>query len=163
MSIIGYGLVELGSGTRIAVVGSLPARITVADVGVCDFDQAGQVMPDSEKPTHKLVERVLDNEPPAEPYRIVGESEKFDGDVLHVTRDYELLPAERRLVSKATIVDRLQAAGKLDAARAALDAQDLYTRERWNSRSAIYADDVTAIALLQAIGADPAVILAPEE
>jgi hypothetical protein len=59
------------------------------------------------------------------------------------------------------IVDRLQAAGNLPAARAALDAADLYTRERWSAREAIYADDPTAIALLQAIGADPEAILAP--
>lgn len=68
----------------------------------------------------------------------------------------------RRLVRASVIVDRLQAAGLLAAARAALDAADLYTRERWNARAAIYADDPTAIALLQAIGADPAAILAPE-
>ncbi len=66
------------------------------------------------------------------------------------------------LVPKRKIVDRLAAAGKLDAARAALDAADLYTRERWNTRDAIYSDDKTALALLKAIGADPATILAPE-
>ena len=65
------------------------------------------------------------------------------------------------LVPTRTIVDRLQAAGKLAAARAALDAADLYTRERWNHRDAIYADDPAALALLNAISADPAVILAP--
>jgi hypothetical protein len=67
----------------------------------------------------------------------------------------------RVLVPKHVIVDRLQAAGKLGAARAALDAADLYTRERWNTRDAIYADDESALALLAAIGADPADILAP--
>ncbi|HLL28965.1 MAG TPA: hypothetical protein VKT73_15115 [Xanthobacteraceae bacterium] len=69
--------------------------------------------------------------------------------------------APRRLVQKTVIVDRLQTAGKLNAARAALDAADLYTRERWNARDAIYADDPTALALLQAVGADPNVIMAP--
>jgi hypothetical protein len=67
----------------------------------------------------------------------------------------------RILVSKRVIIDRLHAAEKLQAARAALDAADLYTRERWNTREAIYADDETAIAMLTAIGADPAQILAP--
>lgn len=66
----------------------------------------------------------------------------------------------RRPVAKAVIVDRLHAAGKLDAARVALDAADLYTRERWNTRAAIYSDDPAALALLAAIGADPAVIMA---
>ena len=69
---------------------------------------------------------------------------------------------ERGLIPKYVIVDRLQAAGKLEAARAALDAADLYTRERWNNRDAIYSDDPTAIALLQAIGANVADILASE-
>ena len=68
---------------------------------------------------------------------------------------------ERRRVAKSVIVDRLYAAGKLDAARATLDAADTYTRERWNTRVEIYADDPTAIALLQAIGANPNEILAP--
>lgn len=66
----------------------------------------------------------------------------------------------RRLVATALIVDRLQAAGKLTAARAALDAADVYTRERWNTRTEIYADDETALAMLTAIGADPAAIMA---
>ncbi|KAB2861241.1 MAG: hypothetical protein F9K43_21645 [Bauldia sp.] len=70
-------------------------------------------------------------------------------------------PVERRLVPKYVIVDRLQATGLLDAAYVALDAQDRYTRERWNTRTAIYADDQTAVALLAAIGADPVAILAP--
>jgi hypothetical protein len=65
------------------------------------------------------------------------------------------------LVPTHVIVDRLQADGKLVAARAALDAADLYTRERWNNRDAIYADDPAALALLNAIGADPLAILAP--
>lgn len=65
-----------------------------------------------------------------------------------------------RLVLKRVIVDRLYADGKLEIARAALDAQPLYTRERWNSRDSVYATDPDTIALLKAIGADPAVILA---
>lgn len=66
------------------------------------------------------------------------------------------------LVAKRVIVDRLQTVGLLDAARAALDAADLYTRERWNNREMIYADDPTSRDLLVAIGADPDAILAPE-
>lgn len=66
----------------------------------------------------------------------------------------------RRLVQKSVIVDRLQEAGLLAAARTALDQADLYTQERWNARDSIYADDPTAFALLVAIGADPNKILA---
>jgi hypothetical protein len=68
---------------------------------------------------------------------------------------------QRRLVRKVDIVECLYAAGLLEAAREALDEADLYTRERWNARESIYADDETAIALLNAIGANPATILAP--
>ena len=69
-------------------------------------------------------------------------------------------PAPPRLVPKRIIVDRLHAAGKLEAAKAALDAQPLYTRERWNSRDSVYATDPDTVALLKAIGADPDSILA---
>lgn len=70
-------------------------------------------------------------------------------------------PALRRLVPKSLVVERLHAAGKLAAAKAALDA-DLYARERWYApdRPAVYTDDAEAVALLLAIGADPAAILA---
>ncbi len=76
--------------------------------------------------------------------------------------DPQSAPA-RYLVPKYVIVDRLIGAGKLAAARAALDAQSLAIREKWSARSSIYCDDETAIALLDAIDADPAAILAPEE
>ena len=72
-------------------------------------------------------------------------------------------PASIRVpVPKRVIVDRWQAAGKLEAASAALDAADLYTSECYCTRAAIYADDATATALLQGIGADPNEILTPE-
>lgn len=70
-------------------------------------------------------------------------------------------PRSPRVVPRTVIIDRLFAAGKLDAARAALDVAPLYTQERWNARSAIRADDPDAVALLRAIGADPDVIMAP--
>jgi hypothetical protein len=68
----------------------------------------------------------------------------------------------RRLVPKSLIIARLQEAGKLVAAKSALDA-DLYTRERWYApdQPAVHSDDAEAVALLQAIGVDPDVILAP--
>lgn len=69
---------------------------------------------------------------------------------------------ERRLVAKRVIIDRLHAAGLLDIARKALDAAPLYTRERWNARDAVFADDPESIAFLRLIGADPDTILAQE-
>lgn len=77
-----------------------------------------------------------------------------------ITDGYLKVPASIRvLVPKRLIIERLHAAGLLEAARAALDVADLYTRERWNTRDAIYADDESAIALLDAIGADSNAIL----
>jgi len=72
-----------------------------------------------------------------------------------------MAPSARRLVPKSLIIARLQEAGKLAAASAAINV-DLYVRERWYApdRPAIYADDPEALALLTAIGADPKVILA---
>jgi hypothetical protein len=79
-----------------------------------------------------------------------------------ITDGYLINPASVRvLVPKRLIVERLHVAGLLEAARAALDGADLYSRERWNTRDAIYADDETAIALIGAIGGDPSMILAP--
>lgn len=69
----------------------------------------------------------------------------------------------RRLVRKSLIVQRLNDAGKLAAARAALDA-DLYARERWYApdQPGVYADDAEVLAMLGAIGADPDTVLAEE-
>ncbi|MGO3934774.1 hypothetical protein [Rhodopseudomonas pseudopalustris] len=68
---------------------------------------------------------------------------------------------EPRLVPKRYIIDRLHTAGKLDAAMAALAAADTYTQQRWITRDSVYFNDPTCLAVLAAIGADPAVIMAP--
>lgn len=69
---------------------------------------------------------------------------------------------EPRLVRKALIIDRLHAAGKLEDAYATLQSSSLYDRQRWEVRDAVYYNDPTTLAVLNAIGADPDVILAPE-
>lgn len=83
----------------------------------------------------------------------VGESE--------VTARYPIVTV-RRLVPKSVIVARLNEAGKLTAASQALNA-DILRRERWYApdKPDVFADDPEALALLAAIGADPATILAP--
>ena len=75
---------------------------------------------------------------------------------------YVAPPPERRRVAKSLIVERLNAAGLLAAAKQALSA-DLYAQERWYApgQPAVYADDPETLALLNAIGADAATILAP--
>ena len=61
-----------------------------------------------------------------------------------------------------TIVDRLIAAGLDGAAEAALTAAGTSVRRRWESRWWVWSDDANATAILTAIGANPAVILAPD-
>jgi hypothetical protein len=71
-------------------------------------------------------------------------------------------PPPRRLVVKSLVISRLIEVGKIEAARAALEANaSAYARWWAPDKPAIYADDPEAIALLQSIGADPAAILAP--
>lgn len=72
-----------------------------------------------------------------------------------------LNPPVRRLIPKGVIVERLIAAGKIEAARAALATLSVADQERWNAKPAVYSDDPRALALLRAIDADPSVILAP--
>lgn len=83
-----------------------------------------------------------------------------DGVSLRPGTPQELAP--RRTVAKSLIIERLQAAGLLGAAKAALDS-DLYARERWYApdKPAIHADDAEALALLAAVGADSEAIMAP--
>ncbi|MFY9699881.1 MAG: hypothetical protein WAK34_16465 [Rhodoplanes sp.] len=71
-------------------------------------------------------------------------------------------PEPPRLVLKSLIVQRLIDDEKIAAANAALEA-DPAKKARWYAADhpAIRADDADAIAFLQAIGADPAAILAP--
>jgi hypothetical protein len=71
-------------------------------------------------------------------------------------------PEPPRLLAKSLIVQRLIDAGKIAAANAALES-DPAKKARWYAADhpAIRADDVDAIAFLQAIGADPVAILAP--
>lgn len=68
----------------------------------------------------------------------------------------------RRAVPKSLITQRLIDAGKHSAALAALKADDS-AFARWFSpdQPSVYSDNAEVIALLNAIGADPAAILAP--
>lgn len=71
------------------------------------------------------------------------------------------LPVPRHGVMTYTIVRRLAVAGLVETAMAALeadaDAKWLFTTSRW-----VWSDDALSVALLSAIGADPANILAPD-
>ena len=67
----------------------------------------------------------------------------------------------KRTVLKSVIIARLIAVGKIDAAKAALDADAaLYARWWAPDRSAINCDDPDALALLASIGADPEAVVA---
>jgi hypothetical protein len=64
-------------------------------------------------------------------------------------------------VSTYRIVRRLEAAGLINAADAALAAQPVLFR-RFYTAGSLPHDDPDALAFLEAIGADPIAILAPE-
>jgi hypothetical protein len=71
-------------------------------------------------------------------------------------------PPPRRLVLRRTIIERLAAADLLDEAEAALLKAPALTRWRWNTAGdSVYFDDPETVSFLEAIGADPAEILAP--
>lgn len=67
-------------------------------------------------------------------------------------------PAQRRLISKALVLSRITDA-QLTQALLLMTARQ---RERWRMPGApeVYADDADLLQLLQAVGADPAVVLA---
>lgn len=71
-------------------------------------------------------------------------------------------PRARRKVLKSVVVARLISAGKIGAAKAALESSPA-AFARWfaSDRPAVYFDDPDALALLSAIGADPDQIMAP--
>lgn len=158
MTTIGYSLVEIASGAIIANPSNLPCRLDVAGVGVCDFDKPGQVMPDADAPTHKLVERVLSEPSPNQPATVSSETAAFDGEKVVVTRTYELLPVAPRMIEKSLVLQRLTD----DQLMATLSLMTARQKERWRMPGypTISVEDPELLALLVAVGADPAIVLA---
>lgn len=153
MEHVGYSLID-ASGAELQVFGDAPGQ-TRAVPNVIRLPGGIDVhcpLVGTEYDGLKLVERWIQDGEEA--------SIEFDGDRVIVTR--KLPQTEPRLVRKSVIIDRLHDAGKLDAAYAVLQAAPLYDRQRWESRDAIYYNDPTMLAVLNAVGADPADILAPE-
>lgn len=158
MIAIGYALIHLASGAEVQSTRSLPWRVNLPGVGVCDFDRVGQVMPDADAPTHKVVLRVLANDPPSGAFDIVGEAVAFDGTQAVVTRSYQSLPEPRRMIEKSVILERITDA-QLTAALAMMTPRQI---ERWRmpGHPSLYVDDPELLGLLAAVGADPATVLA---
>ena len=96
-----------------------------------------------------------------EPTRILSEAE-LDAVLITAGEGARAPHPPRRQVLKSVIISRLIAAGKIAAAKAALDA-DAAGYARWwaPDRPAIHHDDPDARALLAAIGAEAATIMAP--
>lgn len=71
---------------------------------------------------------------------------------------------ERRMVKKSVVQSRLIEAGKMDLAYDLLTQNPTYFA-RWFApdRPEVYFDDPDALLVLQAINADPEIIMAPEE
>lgn len=70
----------------------------------------------------------------------------------------DALPSARRLVPKSTILARLTE----DQVKAIMSILSPKQKERWRAadKPAVYFDDVETIAALEAVGADPNVVLA---
>lgn len=70
-------------------------------------------------------------------------------------------PAVRQLVLKSIVQARIIEAGKMPQAYAALTSNPVYFA-RWFApdRPSVYCDDPDAMGLVQALGLDPAIILA---
>jgi len=84
-----------------------------------------------------------------------------DGLVIEVAT-YETLPASRRLIAKDVVMTRLDAAGLVDTAQAALLRRPVLFG-RWFNKDwpEVYADDAAMLAVLTAVGADVETITAP--
>lgn len=76
-----------------------------------------------------------------------------------VIADYVAPPTQPYTISKYTIITRIQAAGKFEAALAVLKSDDLLY-EKWSSVAVIMSNDQPARDLFAAVGLDPDVILA---
>jgi hypothetical protein len=74
--------------------------------------------------------------------------------------DPYVAPVERIRVSKSVVLSRLSDA-QLEAA---IGGMSVRQQERWRAPDSpfVYADDEEVIAIIQTVGADPAVVLAPE-
>lgn len=70
------------------------------------------------------------------------------------------VPAERVRLPKLTLIDRIDKAGKLDMAIAALGTGK--QKIRWDASSAVDPENEDVRALLKAIGCDVEEMLAPE-
>jgi hypothetical protein len=72
------------------------------------------------------------------------------------------VPAPAWRVSKLAIIERLNSAGKLAAADAALQS-DMLTRMKWDAApDTVPHDHADVVAFLTAIGADVETVMAPE-
>lgn len=96
----------------------------------------------------------------ADPQRITRI--RTEAELVAVLREANVPPYHR--VSKSTIIARLTDQQLAAAAQAFGMPGNLRLRERWyaTDQPAINANDPESVALVQAIGADPAIVLAPE-
>lgn len=103
MTQIGFSLVRLSDGAEVWA-GTLPARVIIAGA-VCDFDRAGQVMPDKDRPTHKMVERNRIDRPSR--FHVAGtESISFDGEKVTVDPGWSVMTIE---AARAIVLSEIRA------------------------------------------------------
>lgn len=153
----GFALIRLSDHQIIGESGSLPWRVTVTDVGVCDFDAVGQVMPDADAPTHKLIERVTNDSPPGPQYTPTGSDVSYDpnSDRVIIKMIYPAQPnvvAPVEVIRTAYLKAALAQMNKLDVVEAAI--QDPVLKALWDHATEMRRDDPDMIALAAALSID---------
>jgi len=156
-----HALIRNSDSLVVSILSKGKRRVEQRDPAVGPFLRIDSPPVGWQDDTYRIV-AVSDAEAAPADKRVASRSHAYDAalDSVVETVVLEDRPVRRVLVPKWRIIDRLQQAGLLEAARAAIDAADLYVQERWNSRTHIYTDDPTAIAFVMSIGGDPAIILA---
>lgn len=158
--IIGVALIDVQSLTEVATHRTDGAgfawRLIIPGGGVCDFSDYGQTVGDGR---YKTVPRELVNVSPFPNFRVTSESVEVLSDKVKVTRVYEEISTPARIIGKSVILSRLTNAQLAQAFTTMTERQ----REIWRSgdQPTLPVDNPQLLALLQAIGADPNVVLAP--
>jgi len=80
-----------------------------------------------------------------------------------LTREIPIEPPERWRVSKDTMLGRVEAAGMIPAAMAAIGSMPQETQFLWTNYAWFWSDNAQLVAMCNALGLDPAVILARDE
>jgi len=153
----GFALIEIATGNVVARTAALPWRVAVIGTGVCDFDAVGQIMPDADRPTHRVVQAVMINNPPGELYAPIGESVAYNAAAgrVEVTMSYPAQPNVTppvEVIRVAYLKAALAQIGKLTVVDAAVT--DPVMKALWEYAADIRRDDPDMHAIATALNID---------